>query len=350
MKKLVGVILMIGLIGSLLAGCSSAKPSSSSSSPASSSSSSSGGSSADKKTYFINPKSVGPAIATAAQKGAEQAGVDLGVEVIFNAPTEANSSKQINMIQDMLNRNLAGLAIAPNDANAVVPIIKKARESNLPVITWDSDASESQRQYYVAAASDVDLATQMAEEMAKQMGGKGEVAFMVAGLGAQNQIDKFKTAEKYFQDNFPEIKVVTMVSSDDDSQKAFANAQNLIQTYPNLGGIIGFAGAEAPAAAEVIEQAVSSGKLKAGQIKLTGLVIPSLISKYLKSGTVEKAFLWDPSKIGYTTVYVLDQLAQGKTITDGLEIPNVGAIKLEGNNIYVGSLAFTKDNVDEFEF
>ncbi|MNN93013.1 hypothetical protein D3C81_2113800 [compost metagenome] len=50
------------------------------------------------------------------------------------------------------------------------------------------------------------------------------------------------------------------------------------------------------------------------------------------------------------TVYVLDQLAQGKEITDGMEIPNVGTVKVDGPNIFIGTLEVTKDNVDSFDF
>ncbi|MDZ4910834.1 substrate-binding domain-containing protein, partial [Clostridium perfringens] len=78
------------------------------------------------RTYFMNPKSIGPAYWAAAEKGAKKAEADLKVKVLFNAPTEADSSKQINMIQDMLTRKVSGIGVAPNDAKAVGPVFKKA--------------------------------------------------------------------------------------------------------------------------------------------------------------------------------------------------------------------------------
>ncbi|MDF9842590.1 ABC-type sugar transport system substrate-binding protein [Paenibacillus sp. PastF-1] len=107
--------------------------------------------------YFINPKSIGPAYWAAAEKGALQAGKDMGVEVIFNAPTEADSSKQINMIQDMLTRKVSGIGVSPNDAKAVGPVFKKAAEQDVQIVTWDSDAPETDRQYYVAPATDEEV-------------------------------------------------------------------------------------------------------------------------------------------------------------------------------------------------
>jgi rhamnose transport system substrate-binding protein len=340
MKKKFSILGLVFVLILSLIGCSTNQQSSGSND----------GGSENSKTYFINPKSIGPAYWAAAEKGAKQAGEDLGAEVIFNAPTEADSSKQINMIQDMLTRQVTGIGVAPNDAKAVAPIFKKAIDQGAQVVTWDSDAPETDRQFYLAPTTDKVLGEELAKIIAEQMNGKGQLAFMVAGLGAQNQIAKADAATAYLEKNHPEIEIVTTVASNDDQQKSFENAQNLLKAYPDLAGIIGFAGGEPPAAAEAVEQAVKAGSLKEGQVKITGIAVPSLVKKYIQSKTLEKIMIWDPGKLGYATVYVLDQLAQGKEITDGMEIPNVGKIIVDGQNIFIGTIEITEENVDSFEF
>jgi rhamnose transport system substrate-binding protein len=302
------------------------------------------------RTYFVSPHLIGPAYWTAAEIGVRQAGKDLGVNVLYNGTTTADSASQVNMFQDMLSRHLDGVAIAPNDALAIVPAIKKARDAGIPVITFDSDASTSARQYYLGPADDHDMGRQMAEFMCQQIGGKGQVAYLVAGLGVQNQIDKVAGADAYFKEKCPGIEVVTTLESGDDQQKAFANAQNLLQTYPDLAGIIGYAGGEPPGAAEAVEQAIKAGTLKPGQVKVTGVAVPSVMAPYLKDGTVEKAFIWDPIKLGYAAVYVIDQLGQKKELGDEIDIPTVGKVKVAAKNIYIGTLVITKDNAGDFKF
>jgi rhamnose transport system substrate-binding protein len=345
MRKIV-MTLITGLMAVSLAACSNTG----NSGTQANGSGNQGSEGAGTRTYFINPKSIGPAYWAAAEKGAKQAESDLNVKVIFNAPTEADSSKQINMIQDMLTRKVNGIGVSPNDAKAVGPIFKKAADQNVSIVTWDSDAPDTNRQYYVAPATDEVVGEKLAKTIGDEIGGKGQVAFMVAGLGSQNQIAKSDAAKAYLKSNYPDIEVVTTVSSDDDQQKAFANAQNLIKTYPDLKGIIGFAGGEPPAAAEVVEQAVKAGTLKAGQIAITGIAVPSVVKNYIKNGTIKTDIIWDPGKLAYTTVYVLDQLAQGKEITDGMEVPTVGTVKIEGQSIFIGMLEVTSDNVDSFGF
>ncbi|MBV6713441.1 autoinducer 2 ABC transporter substrate-binding protein [Paenibacillus chitinolyticus] len=305
---------------------------------------------AGSKTYFMNPKSIGPAYWAAAEKGAKKAAADLKVEVLFNAPTEADSSKQINMIQDMLTRKVSGIGVSPNDAKAVGPVFKKAAGQGVNIVTWDSDAPGTDRQYYVAPATDQEVGELLAQTIGEEIGGKGQVAFMVAGLGSQNQIAKSNAAKAYFTAKYPDIKVVTTVASDDDQQKAYANAQNLLQTYPDLKGIIGFAGGEPTAAAEVVEQAVKAGTLKKNQVAITGIAVPSVVKNYIKNGTIKTDIIWDPGKLAYVTVYIMDQLAQGKEIKDGMEIPTIGTVKVNGQSVFIGTLEVTNDNVDSFDF
>ncbi|MCM3762966.1 autoinducer 2 ABC transporter substrate-binding protein [Alkalihalobacillus oceani] len=302
-------------------------------------------------SFFINPKSIGPAYFTAAERGAEQAGEDLGVEVIFNAPTETSSSDQINMIQDMMIREVDGIGISPNDGEAVVPVIGRAIEQGIPVVTWDSDAPNSERAYYVTPATDAELGEAFAEEIANQIGGAGNVAFMVAGLGSTNQIDRVDAAEAYFEANYPDITIVTVVASDDDQQRSYDNAQNLLNTYPELDGIVGFAGGEPPAAAQAVAQAIQNGSIEAGSIAITGFAVPSLVENYIEEGIIEKIITWDPAMLGYVSVYVLNELANGNEIPEGeLEIENIGSVRVEGQNIFTGTIDLTEENIGEFDF
>jgi ABC-type sugar transport system substrate-binding protein len=61
-----------------------------------------------------------------------------------------------------------------------------------------------------------------------------------------------------------------------------------------------------PGAAEAVRQAA-----KSGQIYVTGLSLPNTMRSYVKDGTVPKFVLWNPVDLGYLTVQVGKQLAEG---------------------------------------
>ena len=278
----------------------------------------------EKPLYFVNPKSIGYAYWDLAQKGAEAAGTDVGAEVVFNGTTDVNSAKQIDMIEDMMTRGATGLVVAPNDAKAVASVFSRARAQGINVITFDSDAPDTERQYYVGADTDQKLAEQLIDIIAEDIGGKGKIAFMVAGLGAENQIAEM--------------------------QVSLTNAQNLLKTYPDLKGIVGFAGGEAPSAAEAVEQAVNAGELEAGQVKITGIGWPNMCRDYIKNGTINKVLAWQSETLGYAGVYLLDCLDKGIKIEGEMKMPNGKTITIDGPNAFTGLIVISKDNVDDYDF
>ena len=101
----------------------------------------------EQRTYFVNPKMVGAAYWEYAKEGALKAGEDLGAEVIWNGTPEVDAAKQVNMIQDMLIREVDGMAVAVNDATSVTNVFQEAADANIPVVTFDSDSSNAQRAY-----------------------------------------------------------------------------------------------------------------------------------------------------------------------------------------------------------
>ena len=297
---------------------------------------------------FIMPKCVGYDYWTSAQKGAEDAAKELGYELEFNGPATTDSSQQITMIEDQLTQGIAGLAVAANDPDAIAPTIEEAIADGVATITFDTDAPNSERAWAVLPDSDIHMGELLAEMIATEMGGKGKLAFMVASLSATNQVDKVEGATKYLEENYPDIEIVTTLNSDDQNDKAFENAQTLLATYPDLNGILGFAGAEAPQAAAAVKQAQAAGQLEEGQIKVTGIGFPSQCRDGFESGVLTQILSWNPQTTGQVAVYVLDAMIQGKEVTE-IEVPDV-ELTFDGQLIYHGPITLDKDNVQTYDY
>lgn len=63
------------------------------------------------------------------QKGADSAakGLPEGTTISFNGPaSESAIADQVNMVENAINRKVAGIVLAPSDPDALVPAIKKA--------------------------------------------------------------------------------------------------------------------------------------------------------------------------------------------------------------------------------
>lgn len=304
---------------------------------------------ASGKYLYFCPKCVGYDYWTAAENGMKTAAEELGYKAVFNGPAATDSAQQITMIEDMMTQGISGLAIAPNDAEAIKDVIKTAQDAGINTITFDTDAPNSSRSYGIGPDSDYAMGEQLAEMIATEMGGKGELAFMVASFSAENQVSKVEGATDYLEANYPDIEVVTTVNSDDTNEKAFENAQTLLSTYPELKGILGFAGAEAPNAAAAVTQAIENGEVAEGDIAVTGIGFPTQCREYIKDGRVLKQVLsWNPQETGKVAVYVLAAMEEGTPIEE-LEIPDV-ILNIDGTNVYHGCLVLNPENIDEYTY
>ena len=108
---------------------------------------------------------------------------------------------------------------------------------------------------------------------------------------------------------YPKMELVTIVYGNDDPTTSTQVAQGLLQQYPDLKGIISPTTVGIAAAAAVLDTPQYRGK-----VKLTGLGTPNSLRKYVKDGTIDEFYLWNPADLGYLAGYAAVNLASG-TIT-----------------------------------
>src|SRR3989440_7950030 len=89
---------------------------------------------------FMVPKFTGAAYFAATEKGAKEAvtelkGKGVAIDFLYTGPSVANTDEEIRMIDDLVARKPDVIIMAPNNADAMVPIAKKAKTSGAKVIT-----------------------------------------------------------------------------------------------------------------------------------------------------------------------------------------------------------------------
>src|SRR5690554_3401429 len=80
-------------------------------------------------------KSLGNGFFEAAYEGAQEAMAELGdLEVIYTGPTSTTAEGQIEVITSLISQNVDAIAVSANDADALVPILQRARQRGIKVI------------------------------------------------------------------------------------------------------------------------------------------------------------------------------------------------------------------------
>ncbi len=216
-------------------------------------------------------------------------------------------------------------------------------QRGIKVFTWDSDAPDTKRIFYVAAADDVGIGEDIMDRLAKDMGDKGKVGIMSGGQGALNlnlHVDGvMKGLKKY--PNIPLAKPI--IYNNEQPQQAQSGVAGLLQANPDLAGIACVNSPGPPGAASAL---IAAGKV--GKVKVWGLSLPSENRKYLKSGAVNGLILWDPAKLTFLTAKLVNDYLDGIKPTDGMEVKGIGKLKVKDGVVIMPGVVFTKDNVDQY--
>ncbi|WP_378574872.1 autoinducer 2 ABC transporter substrate-binding protein [Neobacillus cucumis] len=297
-------------------------------------------------TIAIVPKVSGIPYFNAVEEGALEAGKDLNVNVLFEGPPIADWQQQRNIIEDFIQRDVDLIAVSANDPKKLGPVLQKAREKGIRVITWDSDTDANYRELFINMVDPENLGRHLMDNLASKMGEKGEYAIMTGSHAAATSSAWMSYIIKQQEEVYPEMKLVKVVETDDNPQKSYMGAQKLLKDYPNLQGILGSSSVGPPAAAQAVLDAGKTGK-----VTVTGLSTPNLMRTHLEDGSSQIITLWSPKKLGYLTVSLANDLLKGDKIKDGKHIGKVGNIKIKGDTVIMGlPIDFTRENIDQYDF
>ncbi|MBM3290896.1 MAG: substrate-binding domain-containing protein, partial [Candidatus Hydrogenedentes bacterium] len=140
-----------------------------------------------KLTIGVMPKLVGIPFFTATEKGAKEAGAELGVEVVFDGPPKNDVQLQVQMIETWIAKGFDAIAVAPNDPDAIAPVLEKARKRGVKVIAWDADAKKDARDFFVNQCTAASVARALMDTMAAGAGPAAKYIIVTGSLTAANQ-------------------------------------------------------------------------------------------------------------------------------------------------------------------
>lgn len=301
-----------------------------------------------KLTIALMPKSKGNAYFISCKQGADEAAKALGVELLFDGPTDPDPAKQNEIIDNWTTIGVDAIAVACENKDGISTALRKARQKGIKVLTYDSDAATDARDFFVNQATPEGIGHALMDEASRLLGGEGEFAIITASLTAANMNAWRQAIEARLADKHPKMKLVATKPCDDLKDKAQSEATALLGAYPNLKLIMAICSPAVPGAAEAVKQAG-----KTGTVKVIGLGLPSENRKYVKDGVTQSVILWKTIDLGYLTLHATTALARGELKPGGTtyQAGRLGALEIKGDNILLGQpFIFNKENIDGFDF
>lgn len=308
----------------------------------------SGGGGGEVSIVFL-PKNLGNPYFDTSRQGGESAAEELGATFDEVGPDTASPDAQVPFINTAAQQGTSALVVSANDPQALCDALDEARDAGTKVVTFDSDTDPECRDLFVNQATAEGIAQVQVEMIAEQIGDAGEIAILSASANATNQNAWIELMEAELE-NHPDITLVDTVYGNDDDQTSFDKTAALLQSHPDLKGIISPTTVGIAAAARYLS--TSDAK---GTVALTGLGTPNQMREYVEDGTVTEFALWNPEDLGYLAAYAADALVQG-TITgeegDTFEAGDLGEFTVDADaTVLLGDpYRFNADNIDDFDF
>jgi ribose transport system substrate-binding protein len=261
----------------------------------------------DQKVVGVVPKGASHIFWQTVHAGAIKAAGEFGFAVDWNAPSlEVDASRQIEIVDAMINRGVAGIALAPVDKQALVAVVERAARQGIPVAIFDS-AIDTDKVISYVATDNTEAGRMAARRMGEILAGKGKVGIIGFMAGSAATMER----EHGFQDEtrlrFPGINLVGLQFGNADRAKAMALTENILAAHPDLAGI--FADNESSSAGAL--QALKARS--ANQVKLVAFDASEQLIASLRDGSIDSIVVQNPFRMGFESVRSIGLKLSGET-------------------------------------
>jgi ribose transport system substrate-binding protein len=176
----------------------------------------------------------------AARTGAEAAAKELSakhgidVQIAWLTPPQEDGQVQAQRIQQAVNDGADAILISCSDAGKVTGAINDAVARGVAVMTFDSDAPQSNRFAYYGV-DDIKTGNAVMAELATLMGGKGKIAILAGNQNAPN-LQKRVQGVREEAAKHPGIQIVGTFNHVETPQDAAAEVTRVGNAYPDIQG------------------------------------------------------------------------------------------------------------------
>jgi len=278
----------------------------------------------------------------AMEAGIKEQSAKLGVNGFMVGPTSADPALQVRAIEDLIAQKVDVIGVVPNDAKVLEPVLKKAQEAGIKVITHESPNQQG-ADWDFEMVSTQGLGEAHGELLAEKMGGNGSYAVFVGSLTVPLHNAWADAAIAHIKANYPDMKLVgDRYGVAEDVDKSRSTALDLMSANQDIKGFLAF-GSQGPiGAGRAVEE-----RRKVGEVFVIGPFSPGQGARLIKSGALTGGFMWSPKQAGEVFVTLADRLVKGETPKAGDDIPGLGKINPEGNTIVVDQLLkIDKESID----
>lgn len=241
--------------------------------------------------------------------GCETAGKELGVRTEYVGPATYDIDGMIAAFETAIAKQPNGIAVIGFE-DTLGPVIDKAIDAGIPVVTVDGDVNNCKRITFVGTGN-YNAGFTGGNYLAEAIGGKGKVAIMT-----KPGQDNLEQRIQGYQDAlaaYPEIEIVQIADTQSDTVVAASAAASLLQMYPDLAGIACVEAAGGTGAYTAVKEAG-----KAGEVKIIAMDRADDVLNAIEEGVITASIAQQSALMSYLAIQLMYNLnnSQMEVTTD----------------------------------
>lgn len=308
MKKLVSILLCLTLLTVALAGCAGGNTAPSATpAPAAEAPKAEAAPAGSNWKIAVVPKMTSIAWFERMENGVKMYNEHYSDDIFYGGSVDG--ADQAAYVESLLAQNWDAICVTPFDTQAMEPVLEKARQQGIIVVTHEA-ANMKNVDYDVEALDNVFVGELMMKNIGEKVGGKGEYIQLVGALTSQTHMEWTGGAEDYQKANFPDMKQVGKYETKDDQVEAYNQVKEALTANPNIVAIQGSASTDVAGAARAVEELGLAGK-----VTIVGFSLWSVSGKYVEDDIITGFYFWDSAFAGMAQVTIAKAILDG-TIAD----------------------------------
>ena len=287
---------------------------------------------ADKKVFALVPKNTNNPFFDQARDGCKKAEAESkgAFECLYIGPGEhGGGDEQVAIVQDLVAKKVAGIAVAPANAAAMAVALQAAKAAKIPVLTWDSDVlpeNKNLRAAYVGTHN-YEIGVNLAKLAMKVKPKGGTLCIQSGGAAAANHNERMQGIRDTLsgtksatspgtrltgQNGWKEIDGCPLYT-DDDFPRSIQQFEDVMAKNPNLDAFLPTGGFP-QFLPDANRAAVGKYKAKIASKSLALIVADTLPVQIdqMKEGLSLGQVGQRPFEMGYKAMNALNAMANGK--------------------------------------
>ena len=256
----------------------------------------------------VVPKAVAHEFWVAVHAGATDAARTAGVEIEWQGPSaETEFTRQIEIVEAMINSRVDGLVLAPTEATALVGVVERAAREGIPVSIFDSGINTESYVSFVASNNRAAGET-AAHTLGNMLGGKGKIAVVKNVPGSSSTMEREAGFEEALAETFPDIEIVDFKYCQSDRALALQVSENMLTANPGLDGLFASGEPGTVGAATALRN-----REMVDRVQLVGFDWTYTLERDFREGVVKALIVQDPFQIGRKAVETVLASIRGET-------------------------------------